>query len=380
MITLEVNTAQGFSNFSNLVKASITKSIATFSGQFSVTVTATKDEILPIKAGQLCRALVNGEPIITGYIDSASVSYSATSHHITLSGRDKTADLVDCTLQAEQSDFTGPISLKKLCEIAIEKSGVQGVSVIDQANVDNFDAVSLESAKVGESIYSFIERYARKRQVLLSSDGNGNLLIAKPGLIAAKTSLVNGINIKSANITVDLSGRYRTYIVKSAGNLAAWPIDSAINIEQQSNNEGVSEDNDIRAGRRLTIITENAGNQGDAQLRADWENDVRQSDSIKASVVIQDAGDNGEVLLPNRVVQYQEPFLGQNYTMLIKSARYGFNLQQGSTTTLQLVQQGAYRLVLQAAQFEKQQDSQDFSFLFDTAGAQHETQPDGDVN
>lgn len=375
MITLEV---QG-QRFSNLIKASITKSLSTLSGTFSITVSATKDEILPIKAGQLARALVDDEPIITGYIDAVSVAYSAKSHQITLLGRDKTADLVDCTLQAEQSDFTGDISLKKLCETAIKSSGVQGISVIDQAAVKDFDSISLESSKVGESVHSFMERYARKRQVLLTTNGDGNLVIAKPGVIKATTQLVNGINIKNGNIQVDLSGRYRRYIVKSQGNMSTWPTDSAINVEEESNNEGLSEDTDIRSGRSLTIIAENAGNKDDADTRAKWENDIRQSNSITASVTIQGAGDNGEVLIPNRLVQYQEPFLQQNYTMLIKSANYKLDLTQGTTTTLQLVQEKAYTLALQAAEFEKQSDDQDFGFILDTVGEQHQTQPDGDV-
>ena len=48
--------------------------------------------------GDKCRVLVNGIPVITGYIEEIQVNYNEGEQSINFSGRDKTADLIDSTL------------------------------------------------------------------------------------------------------------------------------------------------------------------------------------------------------------------------------------------------------------------------------------------
>jgi len=370
MITLTVNGV----NYKDFVSASANNSLGTISGTFNFTATATATEVLPVKPGQTCVVLVDDAPVITGYVEIVNIQYSDGSHTIAISGRDKTADLVDCTMLAEQSDFNGKMNFKSLCETAIKGSGIGGVSVIDEANTEDFDEISLESASVGETIHGFLEKYARKRQVILTSNGDGNLVIVKPAALKAKTKLVNGINIKRGSFTSNLSNRFRAYIVKSQAGLNSWPDTGEVNLEQETNNEGKSIDAFIREGRTLTIVDENANEQAGAQKRADWENSVRNSNSLTANITIQGSGD-GEVIIPNMVIEYQEQYTKGAYSMLVKSASYSFNLTNGSETTLNLVREDAYTLELASVEFEKGLIDEQV----DDTGPEYESNPDADV-
>nr|WP_249942232.1 hypothetical protein [Escherichia coli] len=40
---------------------------------------------------------INGQTVISGWLDQVNQSISATRYQITISGRDKTGDLVDCS-------------------------------------------------------------------------------------------------------------------------------------------------------------------------------------------------------------------------------------------------------------------------------------------
>ncbi len=371
MITLTVAGV----NYTDFVSASANNSLGTVSGTFNFEATSTATEVLPVKPGQTCSVLVDGVKVITGYVDVVTISYDSGSHSISISGRDKTADIVDCTMLASESDFSGKMSFKSLCETAIQKSGVTGVGVVDQANVKDFNAISLQSAAVGETIHGFLEKYARKRQVILTSNGDGDLVIAKPASLTAKTKLVNGINIKRANFTANVSSRYRAYVVKSQGGLASTDDGGDINLEQETSNEGVSTDTFIRQGRTLTIIDENASDKGGAQIRADWENIVRKSNSLTASVTIQGSGDS-EVIIPNMKIKYQERYFADgDLPMLVKGVNYSYSLPGGSETTLELVRENAYTEQLRSAEFEKDAIDE----RTDNNGDQYEQQPDADA-
>jgi len=374
MITLTVAGV----NYKDFVSASANSSLGTISGTFNFTATATATEVLPVKPGQTCTVLVDDIAVITGYIEIVNIQYDDSSHTISISGRDKTADLVDCTMLAEESDFNGKISFKKLCETAIEKSGVKGVSVVDEAKAEDFDEISLESASVGETVHAFLEKYARKRQVILTSNGDGNLVIVKPAALKAKTKLVNGININRGGLVINLSNRFRTYIVKSQAGLSSTDDGGDINLEDATNSEGKVVDGAIREGRTLTIIDENANYKGGAQKRARWEALIRRANSVTANVTIQGSGD-GEVIIPNMRIEYQEQYgkgaLPSALPMLVKSASYSFDITRGSETSLNLVRQNAYTLDLQSVEFEK-----DFIEKQVEADAQqHEANPDADV-
>ena len=70
---------------------SVRQSIETISGTFSLSVSErwpgqqTLKAILP---GQKCLVTLDGETVITGYVDDVAPAYSSTSHEVSIDGRD----------------------------------------------------------------------------------------------------------------------------------------------------------------------------------------------------------------------------------------------------------------------------------------------------
>ena len=88
--------------------ADIIQTMDAVAGSFSIGLTHRwpgGGEPPPITPGAACTVSVDGEPLISGYIDVVSPHYSADEHGINVSGRDRTGDLVDCSADVEPGEW-----------------------------------------------------------------------------------------------------------------------------------------------------------------------------------------------------------------------------------------------------------------------------------
>lgn len=79
----------------------------------------------PYSRGAACRVLVDGLAVITGYVDDVRISCSASEHSVTVRGRDKTGDLVDCCAPSMQ------LAGASLAVIARNLCAPFGIEVVD---------------------------------------------------------------------------------------------------------------------------------------------------------------------------------------------------------------------------------------------------------
>src|SRR5687768_15932922 len=80
---------------------SVDISIENLSGVFNLTLTdrwAKQTNPVVIKSGDPCILYINGVVVITGYIDTVNITLDANNHTIQVTGRDKTADIIDCSI------------------------------------------------------------------------------------------------------------------------------------------------------------------------------------------------------------------------------------------------------------------------------------------
>jgi prophage tail gpP-like protein len=65
-----------------------------------------------------CVLKINRIPVLTGFVDEVRFNISGEQHNVTIAGRDKTADLVDCSAVANSSakPFPGQSSAPVLLE------------------------------------------------------------------------------------------------------------------------------------------------------------------------------------------------------------------------------------------------------------------------
>ena len=96
---------------------------------------------------------------------------------MTFSGRSKTADLIDSYLVGKLS-FAKGTTLKTIIETVLKDLNLN-IQVKETLSVSPFSEVV--SAKRGDKALDFILKYARKKQVLVTNDGDGNILITQSG-------------------------------------------------------------------------------------------------------------------------------------------------------------------------------------------------------
>ena len=94
----------------------INRSLEQCAGTFKLSVTdrwPQQSQSRQVPAGASCRVLVNGASVITGYVDDVEVSYDPNGHTYSVTGRDKTADLVDCCPPSTQLKGGGLVDLAR---------------------------------------------------------------------------------------------------------------------------------------------------------------------------------------------------------------------------------------------------------------------------
>jgi len=316
----------------------IKRSIETIAGSFDISVTerwSGQDTPRPIRPGVACALLIGKQPIITGYVDDVSASYDAGSRTVSVSGRDKTGDLVDCTV-AVNFQFPGFTIL----DIAQRLCQPFGITVT--ADTDVGRKFSTYAQNPGDSVFNALDGAAKIRGVLLLSDGVGGLIIARAGTQRLPTVLALGDNIKAASATFSHKDRFSEYTAtghqevqsgdpfyaKTAFHLTAKSVDPV-----------------ITRHRPLTMRVDKLIDRAQLQERVDWERNVRFGRSQQIQYTVQGWTYDGERTWPiNQLVAVKDEFIGIDADLLIVSTAFILD-DNGSRTELTLAPREAYDLV-----------------------------------
>ncbi|MDT4837199.1 hypothetical protein FQZ97_709230 [compost metagenome] len=245
-------------------------------GSFDLTLTerwAGQESRRALRPGAPCTLHYDGELLITGYLDNVAPTYNAEDHRITVSGRDKTADLVDCSAPATQ--WIG----RSLAAVARELCAPFGITVIDRVGA----GVPFRSLKPndGETVFEMLDQAARIRGVLLITDGRGNLVITRAGTEHAGDALRLGQNILSGSDNVDLRDVFSTYTLKGQQPGSDW-------MDGETAAAVLARANDARITRHrpLTLVADGPLDAAAAREQVTWERNVRwgRSQSISYGV------------------------------------------------------------------------------------------------
>ncbi|EGJ03696.1 bacteriophage Mu P family protein [Shigella dysenteriae 155-74] len=167
---------------------SVSRSLKAIAGEFELSVTTRWSAAAPrvIREGQPCTVRLGADTVLTGYIDDFIPGYEAENVEIRVMGRDKTGDLVDCSVVHSSGKWKGV----RLEQVAADVCRPFGITVITETPTgEAFASVVLEQ---GETGFELLDRLAKQRGVLLTSDGAGNLIITRASSVRAGVSLVLG--------------------------------------------------------------------------------------------------------------------------------------------------------------------------------------------
>lgn len=315
--------------------------IEQISNSFDLTVTdrwAGQDNAYPIPIGAGCEILIDGEVVITGYVDDNTPEFDANSHSIAISGRDKTGDLVDCSAIHKSGQWANA-SLDKIVRDLCAPFGIK--VRIDAPIGDRFSSFSIQE---GETAHECIDRACRMRAVMPISDGKGNLVItrAKSGVPVAE--LVQGENILYARGDFSMRERFSVYYIKGQNRGSDDNADAPENHTQVS---ATATDTFVKRYRPLIVIAEDKGAHATYKQRAEWERNVRRGRSARATVRVNGWRNvTGALWRANTMVHLKSAFLGADTNLLIVGGNFILDESQGEVTELSLVGREAFDLVV----------------------------------
>ena len=348
-------------DYTNFTRANCEIRLDALCRTFNFEAVAPSGQSLPFKGGEECEVVVDGEKVLTGHIEVVSVNYDSRDHVIGVQGRSRSADLLDSTLDAVNDLRTDNLTLKALIEAVVDALGLN-LTVVDEAQPAPYNAAEdLAAPEPGENAFAFIEKYARKRQVLLTDDADGNIVIASNSGQTAKGAVQHIIdasdnNVLRSSFSYDTTGRFNSYRISSGLNPVALNLAGDTDLASLVNQSGGVFDSEIRAGRQLVLISETPFSSGNCEARAKWEADIRKARGLAYSAAVHGfrvGGQSGELWTTNRVYQIVDDFVGKIEPMLCNSVTFAFDAQNGSETALGFVSQNAYTLLLEADPLSK---------------------------
>lgn len=350
-MNLEVNGVE----YTNFESASCEIRLDTLCNQFSFTAVAPGAQPMPFKGGSACKVIIEGETVLTGFIEVIAVSYDGENHQVSVSGRDKTADILDSTIDVIDDLRTDNLTLKALIEKVIERLGAD-IKVIDEANPAPFSPTEdIAAPEKATNAFQFIEKYARKRQVLLTSNGDGDVVITTNSGIRAQGAVQHIIgapdnNVMRSDFSFDTTGRYNAYKIASGLNPVALNLAGDSDLVSLVNQSGGVSDNEIRAGRQLVLISETPFSNTPCEARARWEADVRRARGLAYSATVPGfrvGVTSGALWRTNRLYQIVDDYVGKVEPMLCNSVSFTYDSNAGRNTTLGFVGEKAYTVFIE---------------------------------
>ena len=269
-----------------------------------------------------CVITIGTDTVMTGYLEKGR--RSELDGDFEVSGRDKTCDLVDCSVLPKEYHQQSP---RDLAQKLVEPFGITvNPPLLPFATID------LWRTEPGETVFQALERLCRRFGVLMRSNALGQLIIEAVGSTRSETKLVQGENIIDASVAINKDQLYSEYTVAREGD--NWL------------NPGVTvtvKDEEVRRARPLRVEAEGVTKPDEAKMRAAWERAVRRGRSLTVTVKTQGwRRPSGRLWQVNEVVSVDIPRLGLKHDLLVSGVEFSFG-EDGTLTSLELTYPDAFQ-------------------------------------
>lgn len=331
--------------YSGWTSITVERSIENFAGTFAFGVSALSpsgEAASDLHDGQPAAVRLNGDTVITGFIDGFEIEHDAKKHEITVTGRDATGDLVDCSAAFVTRQWFDQGML------AIVRDMVKDYSIDVVVQTDLGKPFATWNIEPGETIFENIDKLARHRGVLAMSDGAGHLLLTKPGTEVVATRLQLGENILAGKLTRDCKKRFSDYTV-----LGQRQRDDENSAEDASQPKGRARDAWCKRKRYTTGYYEDANATLDTLTkRAAWQSNVSAAQAQRVIITVQGWSHAAGLWVPNQLVAIDDERLRlSNATLLIAGVKHQLSAQ-GTTTELTLAPRDAFLVDKQPEEIE----------------------------
>lgn len=326
---------EGFTDIA--VKSAMENFCSSFSFSTTVRETDLGRIVNDIKLQQKARVFIDDNLLITGYIDRVKRGISASSHSKNASGRDVGGDMIDSSIIQKSYNQR---NFEALINLVLKDNGYK-VKVVNKVGILNLEPTEIIKTKFGEKVFTFLDRYAKKLQVLLKMDYQGNLTIIREDSDVVKNMLINNYtsdtNILESELDLTSVDRFYTVEMYSQGN-------NKTHTKAGITQKGIAFDYDIRPTRRLILTMDTASESKSLKSLAEWNVRVRRAKGSRYTCkTLGFYSSNKTLWEPNKlvdIIDYDAEVMG---TFLIQGVEFTQNLQ-GSYTYLDIVEQGSFSL------------------------------------
>ena len=332
-----------------------------------------------LRNGDQVQLFIGDDLICTGYIDHVNVSYNGTSITVTVDGKSKTVDLVDCCPVAKygaiasKSDnaWTGVVVGKdgkkheipaasvqttswkniKTSEIIASLAAPYGIAVHATAEIG--EKLTDHTVVPGEKVEESINRLITKDNLVVMDDEAGDLVIVEPGEAGeCADALELGKNILSGGANFDASKLYSRYVV--LGQHAGTDTDFG---RAASEDRGMSDSQLVTRPRLLVLKDKGQSSKMTCGKRADFEKRYREAQYRAATYTVHGwRQSDGSLWKVNSLVSVSDTLLSNDGKLLVTSLSLTLSAQ-GMLTTLKLVPPDGYQREGAAKSTEKSSDN-----------------------
>jgi prophage tail gpP-like protein len=327
--------------YEGFTEIAVNSSLENFSSSFSFTSTVKETKlgkiVNDIKLGQSAKVYIDDKLFITGFIEDIEKEVSSDSHSKTASGRDIGGDIIDSNIIQKsyaQRNF------EKLVNLVLKDNGFS-IKVINKVGTLNLEATEKIKTESGQSIFNFLDQYAKKLQVLLKIDSEGNLTIIREDDDIVKNMLINdytsSTNILTSKLKLSTVDRFNLIEVYSQSN-------NKTHTKTGISQKGIATDSQIRKTRRKILTMSTASESRSLKALAEWNINVKRAKGSRYTcTTLGFYSSNNTLWQPNRLVDIIDYSMEIEGTFLIQGVQFLQTLR-GSFTILDIVEQGAFTL------------------------------------
>lgn len=280
--------------------------------------------------GDACELAIEDDIVIEGYVDTTDDEDLADHIRLRASGRSRAADLIDCPAIRNPGSWANA-TIDQIASDVCKDFGVG--CFVEGSPGAKFPSFAVQK---GETGYDTIARAATKRGFQVYSVG-GDLVLARAGNTRTATILERGVNVVRSARSDSWYGRYSDYIFR--GQARASDNNWGKNASQLQHKVV---DPQITRFRPLLVHAE-AHDILDLKSRATLERNVRAGKGERITALVEGwTNDEGKVWRPNTLVQFINPVLGIDATVLIAVTRLRFSASQPRETELEMARPEAF--------------------------------------
>jgi prophage tail gpP-like protein len=339
-VSNEVSVTIGNEKITGFERVTICTSLETLSGFFELVLT---DEIEGTNNFKLvtqaeCTIRIGKDLVMTGFIDKVSPKITRDSHTITVRGREKTADLVDCSIVTPPLEYAADSNLLQLVKEWVAPFGI--VAIKDYETTPNFKKKFCILA--GESVAEVIIRACKLKGIIPVTDAQGRLLLTASGGTLGEDTLAFGPggNVLEAEADFDYSNRFSKYTFRTQSENSDEVI--AILWGKSLEISGSAADPGVKRYRPIVLHADSEAVQTDCKKRAEVEALVRAATSQEAMATVQGwRQDSGKLWGKNMLVPCDIAPCYINQELLTSEVTYTLS-DEGTKCRIKLVRPDAF--------------------------------------